>query len=94
MRSMSATKLSCSLLYPRYSKKGSAEADAGLLALGSLHKQVMPFVMRRTKDEVLSDLPRKIVQDIYCELSSLQKQLYEDFAKSEVCCRSFPSLLE
>ncbi|GMH43351.1 hypothetical protein BSKO_11273 [Bryopsis sp. KO-2023] len=67
----------------RYSKKGSAEAEAGLLALGSLHKQVMPFVMRRTKEEVLSDLPPKIIQDIYCELSPLQQALYEDFSVSK-----------
>lgn len=36
----------------RYSKKGSKESDAGLLALDALHKQVMPFVLRRTKQQV------------------------------------------
>ncbi|CAD7702492.1 unnamed protein product [Ostreobium quekettii] len=67
----------------RYSKKGSVEADAGLLALDSLHKQVMPFILRRTKDEVLADLPPKIIQDIYCDLSPLQRRLYEDFSRSQ-----------
>lgn len=95
----------------RTSKRGSAEAEAGLLALESLHRQVghrllylatphhplilspmgaqqasrctehsftpyllhsppallppaqvMPFILRRTKDAVLADLPPKIVQ--------------------------------
>ena len=67
----------------RYSKKGSREADAGLLALDALHKQVMPFVLRRTKQQVLSDLPPKIITDISCELTLFQRQLYEDFASSQ-----------
>jgi TATA-binding protein-associated factor len=35
------------------------------------------------KEDVLADLPPKIIQDYYCELSPLQKQLYEDFAKQQ-----------
>lgn len=31
----------------RYSKRGSRELEAGLLAIDVLHKQVMPFVLRR-----------------------------------------------
>ena len=44
------------------SKKGSRELEQGMLAADSLHKAVMPFVLRRTKDQVLSDLPPKIIQ--------------------------------
>lgn len=33
---------------------------------------------------MLSDLPPKIIQDYYCELSDLQKQLYEEFSKSQI----------
>eukprot|EP00899_Mesostigma_viride_P012526 jgi/Mesvir1/21274/Mv21673-RA.3 len=64
--------------------KGGATApsEKGVLALDALHRQVMPFLLRRTKDEVLSDLPPKILQDIMCELSPLQLRLYEDFASS------------
>jgi TATA-binding protein-associated factor len=36
------------------------------------------------KEDVLADLPPKIIQDYYCELSPLQKRLYEDFAKQQV----------
>ena len=60
-----------------------AEAEAGVLALESLHRQVMPFVLRRTKDQVLSDLPPKTIQDIVCDLSPLQRILYEDFVESQ-----------
>jgi TATA-binding protein-associated factor len=46
-----------------------------------LHKQVKPFMLRRLKSDVLDDLPPKILQDYYCDLSSIQCMLYEDFAK-------------
>lgn len=68
----------------RYAKKGSVDSSTGDLALSLLHKRVTPFIMRRTKEEVLQDLPPKIIQDIYCDLSLIQKYLYEDFAKSQV----------
>ncbi|WIA33345.1 hypothetical protein OEZ86_006482 [Tetradesmus obliquus] len=67
----------------RYSKKGSREAEAGTLALDALHKQVMPFILRRTKGQVLQDLPPKIVTDVLCRMSSIQQRLYEDFASSQ-----------
>ncbi|KAI5969366.1 MOT1 [Candida margitis] len=67
----------------RNSKTSSKEQEAGALALESLHKQVLPFMLRRLKEDVLSDLPPKIIQDYYCELSDLQKKLYKDFAKNE-----------
>ncbi|KAK9320427.1 hypothetical protein V1517DRAFT_348194 [Lipomyces orientalis] len=67
----------------RNSKSSSKEQEAGALALEALHKQVLPFLLRRLKEDVLSDLPPKIIQDYYCDLSDLQKQLYEDFAKKQ-----------
>jgi SNF2 family DNA or RNA helicase len=68
----------------RYSKKESKEAEAGMLALDALHKQVMPFILRRTKAQVLQDLPPKIVTDVMCSLSAIQHALYEDFQESQV----------
>ena len=44
----------------------------GALALEALHKQVLPFLLRRLKEDVLNDLPPKIIQDYYCELSDIQ----------------------
>lgn len=47
-------------------------AISGVLAMETLHKQVLPFVLRRLKEDVLDDLPPKIIQDYYCDLSPLQ----------------------
>jgi TATA-binding protein-associated factor len=46
--------------------------EKGVLALEALHRQVLPFVLRRMKNDVLQDLPPKLIQDYYCELSPLQ----------------------
>ncbi|KAK0646246.1 hypothetical protein B0T16DRAFT_458188 [Cercophora newfieldiana] len=67
----------------RYSKASSKEQEAGALAIEALHKQVLPFLLRRLKEEVLDDLPPKILQNYYCDLSDLQKKLFEDFTKRE-----------
>ncbi|KAL4880089.1 hypothetical protein BJY04DRAFT_86595 [Aspergillus karnatakaensis] len=67
----------------RYSKSSSKEQEAGALAIEALHKQVLPFLLRRLKEEVLNDLPPKIIQNYYCDPSELQKKLFEDFTKKE-----------
>ncbi|KAI9888969.1 MAG: TATA-binding protein-associated factor mot1 [Vezdaea aestivalis] len=67
----------------RFSRSSSKEQEAGALAIEALHKQVLPFLLRRLKEEVLDDLPPKILQNYYCDLSELQKKLFEDFTKRE-----------
>lgn len=71
------------LLAAKDSKCSAKDAEAGVLAMEALHKQVMPFLLRRTKDEVLADLPEKIIQDRYCDLSPIQLRLYEQFSGSD-----------
>ncbi|KZO97896.1 SNF2 superfamily chromatin remodeling protein [Calocera viscosa TUFC12733] len=68
----------------RFGKPILASRDKkGILALEALHKQVLPFLLRRLKEDVLKDLPPKIIQDYYCDLSELQQSLYDDFSKSQ-----------
>jgi len=66
----------------RDAKCSSKEQESGLMAMNALHRQVLPFMLRRMKEDVLKDLPPKIIQDYYCNLSPLQLELYEDFAKT------------
>ncbi|RLO00919.1 hypothetical protein DYB28_005312, partial [Aphanomyces astaci] len=53
-----------------------AQKEAGALAITDLHAKIAPFVLRRTKDAVLTDLPPKSIQDIPCTLTPMQTQLY------------------
>jgi SNF2 family DNA or RNA helicase len=62
----------------KWTQKDFDEAEG---KLQSLHKQVLPFILRRMKEDVLSDLPPKIIQDYKCPMSSIQKILYDDLLR-------------
>lgn len=58
----------------------SASADATAEALGKLddlHTHLLPFLLRREKGKVLKDLPPKTVTDLACELTQLQREMYD-----------------
>ncbi|MDM8542359.1 DEAD/DEAH box helicase [Desulfococcaceae bacterium HSG9] len=46
-------------------------------ALHDLKKKIYPFILRRLKGEVLKDLPDKVEQTLYVDMSDEQKLLYE-----------------
>lgn len=71
------------ILASRDAKVSAREHERASLALEALHKQVLPFLLRRMKEDVLDDLPPKIIQDISCELGEVQKQLYEEFIREQ-----------
>ncbi|GMM51207.1 DNA-binding ATPase [Starmerella bacillaris] len=64
-------------------KASPADLEAATLALEGLHKQVLPFTLRRLKEDVLDDLPPKIIQDYYCDLNDIQQNLYNKFTKQQ-----------
>lgn len=52
-----------------------------------LKQKLMPFILRRTKDQVLKELPPKTETLHYCELTEKQKILYREvaeYSKSEI----------
>ena len=56
-------------------------------ALEVILRRTRPFVLRRTKDAILKELPPKTESDIYLELSEKQKALYKrtvDMVRSKI----------
>lgn len=67
----------------RGAKVSSTEEEAGTKALEELHRQVNPFLLRRMKEDVLDDLPPKIIQDYSCHLTPLQLKLHDFYVKTQ-----------
>lgn len=42
-----------------------------------LQKRIHPFILRRTKEQVASELPDKTEMVIYCEMGNQQREIYE-----------------
>lgn len=47
-------------------------------AADELRKKIYPFILRRLKNDVLKELPPKVEQVLYVEMSEAQKKHYED----------------
>ncbi|CAM9612927.1 unnamed protein product [Chrysoparadoxa australica] len=65
--------------------ESSSEAAAalnGFESLRQLHKQVLPFVLRRLKQDVLDDLPGKLITDVLCDMSPSQRELYDSLCNA------------
>ncbi|HTU27152.1 MAG TPA: DEAD/DEAH box helicase, partial [Pirellulales bacterium] len=58
---------------PARSVPEPAAEDVLLLA-----KALRPFMLRRTKQQVLADLPEKTEQTLYCELGDEERKLYDE----------------
>lgn len=54
-------------------------AQAGGKALESVHLALAPFLLRRTRKEVLADLPPLTVQTLPCEMTVSQRRLYDQW---------------
>lgn len=56
-----------------------ADIAIGMEKLKLLHQQVLPFILRREKEQVLTELPPKVITRIPCPMSSIQEDLYNRF---------------
>ncbi|KAJ1506045.1 TATA-binding protein-associated factor mot1 [Coelomomyces lativittatus] len=61
--------------------KSQDQVTQGEAALEKLHKQVLPFILRRMKQDVLKELPPKIIQDATCQLTPLQRTWYDQLVQ-------------
>jgi len=55
------------------SRRGLSEDSLRMLAQG-----LKPFMLRRTKAQVLTELPEKTEQTLYCELGAKERKLYNE----------------
>eukprot|EP00537_Pseudo-nitzschia_pungens_P013156 CAMPEP_0172388114 /NCGR_PEP_ID=MMETSP1061-20121228/5279_1 /TAXON_ID=37318 /ORGANISM="Pseudo-nitzschia pungens, Strain cf. pungens" /LENGTH=440 /DNA_ID=CAMNT_0013117929 /DNA_START=1 /DNA_END=1323 /DNA_ORIENTATION=- len=69
-----------------------ADIAAGMEKLKLLHQQVLPFVLRREKGQVLTELPPKIITRIPCPMSSIQEDLYREFCSDQKGIQSICTL--
>jgi TATA-binding protein-associated factor len=72
------------------------DVQEGNSKLKILHQQTLPFILRREKEQVLCELPPKIVTVFNVPLSPIQKQVYAEFCSSseaQESLRSFESML-
>lgn len=60
------------------SESSSQKVEKDGEALKVLSKALQPFVLRRTKEQVLTDLPAKVETILYCELSPDEKKKYDE----------------
>jgi SNF2 family DNA or RNA helicase len=62
-----------SSLFKLYASDSTDDASRNLLARG-----LNPFILRRTKREVASELPEKFEQTVYCDMGDDQQRLYDE----------------
>eukprot|EP01138_Halocafeteria_seosinensis_P008157 gb/GECG01008337.1/.p1 GENE.gb/GECG01008337.1/~~gb/GECG01008337.1/.p1 ORF type:complete len:2032 (+),score=256.00 gb/GECG01008337.1/:1-6096(+) len=68
----------------RHCAKDESQLNAANDALKKLHYQMKGLVLRRTKDQVLEELPPKVIQDVTVELSKKQRELYQKHCNEEM----------
>ena len=57
--------------------KNEDQTEQFLTSIKNLRERISPFILRRTKENVLKELPEKIVQDYNCPMSDLQIFLHD-----------------
>ena len=62
-----------SSIFKLYADDVQDQESKNLLAAG-----LRPFILRRTKKQVASELPEKLEQTIYCDMDDEQRQLYNE----------------
>ncbi|MCM1984420.1 DEAD/DEAH box helicase [Lyngbya confervoides] len=60
------------------------ERDENLIAKHQLKKLIQPFILRRTKAEVLDELPSRTEIPLYVDLSPKEKELYEALRQTAI----------
>ncbi len=62
----------------RFSSLIESGGAGSTTALHLLRRKLKPFLLRRLKQDVAKDLPPRLERRVYCDLSDLQRQLYDE----------------
>jgi superfamily II DNA or RNA helicase len=65
-------------VFKRFTGGGSALAVPELDDRLLLAKALRPFILRRTKQQVVDDLPEKTEQTLYCDMEAEQRRCYDE----------------
>lgn len=65
-------------------EKIALNEEESLLIIRRLHKVLRPFLLRRLKKDVESELPDKVERVVKCKLSALQLKLYSQMKRHGV----------
>ncbi len=57
--------------------------------LKQLHQQVLPFILRREKNQVLKELPPKTITDIPCVMTESQRNFYNEISSTNAVQKAF-----
>src|SRR6516225_1408459 len=63
-------------IFKRYASSGGGALEAADRIL--LAKALKPFILRRTKAQVVKDLPEKTEQTLYCDMEAEQRRCYDE----------------
>ncbi len=64
--------------FARLTNQKKNNEDERAATLTALSKAIAPFLLRRTKEQVLTDLPPKTEQTLYCDMLPPQKKAYKE----------------
>ena len=72
---------SLSAIFAYRAKTNESDHSALLSAqrIARARSMMAPFILRRKKDQVMQDLPKKTSRVVYCDLSATQQTIYQEF---------------
>lgn len=66
-----------------YANASNLQVQTALKCAETLKDTISPYLLQRFKADVASDLPKKSEQVLFCKLTKLQREAYENFLGSE-----------
>ena len=70
--------LGSSTNFAKLTRKKKSNEEERAETLGALSRALQPYMLRRTKEQVLKDLPEKTEQKLVCEMLPAQKKKYNE----------------